>query len=47
MVSVCAVLVPGMNEKLLWPGVLSKKALLGETTVRVTGAVTDHAGFVS
>ncbi len=35
----------GLNEKLVWPGRLSKNALLEARTARVTGTVMDRPGL--
>ena len=35
----------GLNEKLVWPGRLSKNALLDATTARLTGTVMDLPGL--
>jgi hypothetical protein len=35
----------GLNEKLVWPGRLSKNALLEATTAKLTGTVMDLPGL--
>src|ERR1700674_490653 len=37
----------GLKEKLVWPGRLSKNALLDATTVKLTGTVMDLPGLAN